>query len=348
MPYRVEVGMDLHKEFSVFASLNSKGKVLGVQKMFNDTRNFDNYFKQWSSKDVRVTVESTRGVTWVLDYLDQHGIAFVVANPFLNRAIANVHCKNDTYDATVLADLTRCNMVARCYVPSHAIRDLRDVIAHRNKLVQMSTKLKNKVHLLLAKYNLQQPYTSMFGPRGRTWLNKQNLSELHSSMLQENLELLNQLTPRINALEVVIRNKVKDHPYYHLLQTIPGVGALNAAIIISRVDDISRFKGKMPKFIRYAGLSVNTRASANKIHFGHINKRSDKFLRTAFVDAAIVAKNKDAGLAAFYQYLLSIKGKGIARSAVARKLARSAFWVMAKKQPYHYRQIQPQWVAATR
>ena len=342
MPYAIEIGIDLHKEFSMFAALDQNGNLVSLDKISNDTRIFDKYFDYLPTKNVRVTVESTRGVNWIIDYFNNKQIPVIVSNPFLNRAIANVHCKNDKYDAQTLAHLARTDLIAQCYVPSKPIRELRDLIAHRAKLVKISTKLKNKVHFLLAQYNYLQPYAEMFGPKGRSWLKKQQFSPLHTQILEETLELLNEFKPRIMKLDKTIKEKVHVHPYYRLLQTIPGIGFLNAAIIIARIEDIKRFK-RVEKFIRYAGLSVNTRASADKMYLGKINKKSDKYLRTAFVDAAIAAVQKDPGLAQFNEYLKSNKGKGVARLAVARKLARSAYFMLLKSKPYKYRQLQKKW-----
>jgi transposase len=346
MPYSIEIGIDLHKEFSMFAAIDGNGTLLSLDKISNDTRIFDSYLEKLPSKNIRATVESTRGVNWVIDYFDIKKIPLIVSNPFLNRAIANIHCKNDKYDAQILAHLTRANLIAECYIPSKPIRDLRDLLAHRAKLVQISTKLKNKVHNVLSKYNYLQPYAEMFGPRGRTWLDQQKFTSVHTQILEETLELLTQFKPRILQLDKTVKEKVHRHPYYRNLQTIPGIGPLNAAVIIARVEDIGRFK-KVESFIRYAGLSINTRASGDKLYLGKINRKSDKYLRTAFVDAAIVAIQKDPGLCQFNEYLKSHKGKGIARVAVARKLARSTYFVLLKQKPYRYRQLQRQWFQAS-
>jgi transposase len=342
MPYDLEIGMDLHKKYSVFGVMNAEGKVLSVDRLSNDTRIFDDYFNRLPSRRVRVTVESTRGVNWVIDYFDAKKVPLVVANPFLNRAIANVHCKNDSYDATTLAHLTRANLSATCFVPSGKIRELRELISHRQRLVQISTKLKNKVHDILSKYNYLEPYAAMFGPKGREWMAKQRFTDLHRNILQETLDLLNEFAPRTLALEKALCARVGDHPYCRLLKSIPGVGGLTAAIIISRVEDITRFP-KVHKFVRYAGLSVNTRSSGDKTYLGKLDKKSDRQLRSAFVGAAVDAVKKDPGLAQFYEYLVASKGKGIARVAVARKLARSAYFVMLKQKPYRYRQLQSKW-----
>ena len=79
------------------------------------------------------------------------------------------------------------------------------------------------------------------------------------------------------------------------------------------------------------------------MYLGKLNKKSDKYMRTALVDAALVAVKKDPGLAQFYQYLMQQKGKAIARVAVARKLARSVYFVLKKQRPYRYRLLQSRW-----
>ena len=166
MPYETEVGMDIHKMYSMFGVVKCDGNVVSYDKVSNDTRLFDRFFSRFAEGTFRVTLEATRGISWVIDYFDRKNIPYIVSNPFLNRAIANVHCKNDKYDARTLADLARSNYIARCYVPTKPIRELRDLIAHRAKLVVITTKLKNKVHDVLAKYNYVQPISDIFGVSG--------------------------------------------------------------------------------------------------------------------------------------------------------------------------------------
>jgi hypothetical protein len=48
MPYEIEVGMDVHKMFSVFAAVNGSGKVLSCEKVSNDVGLFDRYFGRYS------------------------------------------------------------------------------------------------------------------------------------------------------------------------------------------------------------------------------------------------------------------------------------------------------------
>jgi transposase len=266
-----------------------------------------------------------------------------MSNPFLNRAIANVHAKNDKYDARILAHLTRTNLIATCYVPGKSIRFLRELIAQRAKFVRMSTQLKNKIHLLLCKYNYKSQYQYIFGPNGKKWMENSPLPDGLAGLLEDNLSLLNVFEKISKDYYDKIKSRIIHHPYYQLLKTVPGISIIHGASIISRIDDIKRFQ-RVGSFIRYAGLSINTRESADKLHLGHINRKSDKHLRTAFIEAAHSTIKKDPGLCSFYDYLRKQKGHGCAIVAVARKLARSAYFMLIKGTDYKFRRVQRQWL----
>jgi hypothetical protein len=130
---------------------------------------------------------------------------------------------------------------------------------------------------------------------------------------------------------------------YRILNSIHGIAVIHAGTIIARVADIDRFP-TVEGFTRYAGLAVNTRQSADRTTYGHLSRQSDKYLRTTFVEAAYLVIRHDPGLRAFYEYLRAQKGHGCAICAVARKLARSVYWMLKNSTPYRVRRIQPQYV----
>jgi transposase len=344
-PYDFEIGLDLHKEFSMLALIDREGRCLQYQRLDNVPEQLDHYFSQIQGT-FRVTFESTRPALreyWLADYFQQRGIPFILSNPALNRAIAHVHAKNDKYDARTLAHLTRAGLIAECYVPDKVTRTLRELLYHRQRLLQIRTKLKNRIHVTLAKYNFRAPYKYIFGPHGITWIDSCDFPEAIKAIVAELLAIIAELNPRIEAYYNLIKDRVEKHPYYKLLATIHGIGVVHTGTIIARVADIQRFP-TLEGFIRYAGLAVNTRASADKITYGHLNRQSDKYLRTTFVEATYLVIRHDPGLRAFYEYLRAQKGHGCAICAVARKLARSVYWMLKNSTPYRVRRIQPQYV----
>ena len=172
-PYEYEIGLDLHKDFSMLALVNAEGKCLRYDRIENNPAYLDQYFSQFAPGSFRVTFESTRPALreyWLADYFQQRQITFILSNPALNRAIAHIHAKNDKYDARTLAQLTRAGLIAQCYVPNKETRTLRELLYHRQRLLQIRTKLKNRIHVTLAKYNFRAPYQYIFGPHGIRWI----------------------------------------------------------------------------------------------------------------------------------------------------------------------------------
>jgi transposase len=340
--YDYEIGLDLHKSFSMLALVDKTGKCLQFDKLDNNITMFDHYFNQLYGT-YRVTFESTRNWYWLADYLQERKIDFIMSNPYLNRALAHVHAKNDKYDARMLAHLAQSRLIATCYIPDKSIRHLRELIFYRSKLLQIRTKLKNRIHLMVDKYNFKAPYDYIFGPNGINWLETCEFPEVIKQIVRETLQIIAELNPRIELYYNRIKDRVEKHPYHKILTSVYGFGVIHSGTIIARVADINRFP-TVEGFIRYCGLSVNTRASADKLTYGHLNRQADKYLRTAFVEASYLVIKHDSGLRAFYDYLRAQKGHGCAICAVARKLARSVYFMLKNKTVYRIRKIQPKYI----
>lgn len=71
------------------------------------------------------------------------------------KAIAKARVKTDNIDSETLAHLLRANLLPESYVPPRDIRELRDRVRRRAFLVEMRTKLKNRVHSELAKRGIK-------------------------------------------------------------------------------------------------------------------------------------------------------------------------------------------------
>jgi transposase len=86
------------------------------------------------------------------------------------KAIAEAKIKTDTIDARILAHLLRSDLVAECYIASRKIREDRSLLRLRINLVQDRTRVMNRVHSLLDKYDVKCDYNNIFGVKGTRWL----------------------------------------------------------------------------------------------------------------------------------------------------------------------------------
>ena len=82
---------------------------------------------------------------------------------------------NDVIDATDRADVLRLNRRAEAWIAPPAIRELRELVRYRAKLVQLRSGLKAPVHAVMAKEGVVPKVTDMFGPAGNRQLDQLEL-----------------------------------------------------------------------------------------------------------------------------------------------------------------------------
>ena len=119
------------------------------------------------------------------------------------------------------------------------------------------------------------------------------------------------------------------------ITTIPGIGYINAAVILGEIGNISRFSNAS-KLAAYAGIDASVSQSGEyQATNNKMSKRGSPNLRKALFQAALIAAFHDPVFSAFYQKKRS-EGKHhlTAVGAVARKLCNTIFAVLKHNTPY--------------
>ena len=119
------------------------------------------------------------------------------------------------------------------------------------------------------------------------------------------------------------------------LTTIPGIGTVLGAVILSEFGDINRFD-KPSQLVAYAGIDA-TVSQSGEYEGSHnvMSKRGSPYLRKSLFQAALVASNSDPVLKAYYQKKRA-EGKHhkTCIGAVARKLCNIIYAVLKNDKPY--------------
>jgi len=111
-----------------------------------------------------------------------------------------------------------------------------------------------------------------------------------------------------------------------VLTQLPGVGPFTALVIVAEAGDISRFASAR-QLASWAGLTPTVRGSDRVAHYGHIPGQGSVWLRWVLCEAAQTAKRSPQFAPAF-QRIAKRRGKKIATTAVARKLATRAWHLL--------------------
>ena len=112
-------------------------------------------------------------------------------------------------------------------MPDAENRDLRQLLWHRHRLVQMRTRVMNQLHVAALNEGLRRK-KALWRPAGRAQLESLALAPWASRRRQDLLDLLDQFTPKILELTRRLQEVVEKRPVARRLQTHPGVGPLTA------------------------------------------------------------------------------------------------------------------------
>ncbi|HIQ90905.1 MAG TPA: IS110 family transposase [Candidatus Coprosoma intestinipullorum] len=134
------------------------------------------------------------------------------------------------------------------------------------------------------------------------------------------LNLYNEIDSKINSLDKQISTIVKELNPPTL--SIPGIGELTTAVIISEFGDFSKFSNSA-QLLSFAGLEPGIYQSGTMLTKGKMVKRGSGYLRGALMNIAnVVIKYNPT----FYDYYLKKRSEGkchrVALSHVCKKLLR--------------------------
>jgi transposase len=118
-------------------------------------------FSEWAQKHLKPTdaavIEATVN-TWTLyDIIAPLVGKAVVANAYQVKLIAAARVKTDKHDVWSLARLLVADLIPEVWVPPVYVRELRALISHRRRLIQIRTRARNRLHSLTHRHNLIPP-----------------------------------------------------------------------------------------------------------------------------------------------------------------------------------------------
>ena len=331
--YPFYLGIDLHLKRTYLVLMDDTGKVLDERRIQN--LDISQYLQGNVPRETYAVLEATRNWAFMYDLLAEHVARVELAHPKELKAIATAAVKTDRIDAKVLANLARLNFLPTSYAASKEIRDLRLYTRHREWRVRQRTQAKNRIHAVLARYNLVSPVADLFGTQGREFLEQAHgvMRPTAQRVVADNLNLIEHLDEQIEALEADLEFNDEQQQDIKLMKTMPGVGQVTATTILAEIGDIQRFSS--PKALcHWAGLTPRVRKSDQVVHHGRITKQGSPYLRAAMTRAATVASRSSKRWYHLHEKLLPRCGKTGAKVAVARHLLTVVYCMLKRQQPY--------------
>lgn len=322
------VGIDLHRHRSVIVRQDAEGNQLGLARIANDPMALAEQIGK-AGAHPEVVMEATYGWYWAADVLTQAGATVHLAHPLGIKGMSARRVKTDIRDATDLADLLRMGRLPEAWIAPPELRQLRELVRHRVKLVNQRSGLKASVHAVLAKQGLWLPVSDLFGVRGQQLLAAAPLESAYRARVNALCRLIEAYDFEVDLVTRLVTAQVDRDPVYgpgyRVIQQIPGVGPILAAVFCVEIGDVHRFAGAR-QLCSWAGLTPKHRESDTHVHRGRVTKQGSRLVRWAAVEAAQKVPGSCAWLAGARAGITVRRGRNIATVAVARKLLTLVFY----------------------
>jgi len=325
------IGCDFHPSWQQIAWLDTETGETGEQKLANAGGDAERFYRQLPAP-VLIGMESTGNSHWLVDLLAELGHELWVGDAGQIRASYVRRQKTDKRDAGHILKLLVEGRFPRVWMPSSEVRDLRQLLLHRHKLVVIRARVKNELqHLCLNKG--VQCKRKLWTKVGQQMLCELRLRPWAGRRRDDLLGLLAMLDRQIDPLDEAVKAEAQRDKRALLLQTQPGVGPITALAYVLTMGDVTRFpRGK--QVASYLGLIPREHSSGGRQHLGAISKQGNRMLRMLLVEAAQTAVRLDPEFRKEYQHRCHQKPKAVAKVAAARKLAVRLYWMLRTQQAY--------------
>src|ERR1700694_3260065 len=169
----ISIGVDYHPNFQESAFMDEKTGEFEERRLNHSDGEAEKFYRELKQRGVsaRVGMEATGYSRWFERLLAELGFEVWIGDPAEIKAKRIKKQKTDRNDARLLRRLMLENNFPQTWVPSPENRDLRQLLWHRHRLVQMRTRIMNELQALAMNEGYRWK-KKLFSEQGRAQLEK--------------------------------------------------------------------------------------------------------------------------------------------------------------------------------
>jgi len=391
--HRSAIGLDVHQKQVTACVIveGDDGTITTEVKEFGGFKRDRRALAEWAVKwNPGIVVMESTGIYWRSPYaaLERVGIIPLVVNARHVKQVPGR--KTDVADCQWLAILARCGLLRGSFMPPEDLRNLRLIARQRQKLTGMLAAEKNRLHKVLTDggVRLSTVVSDIHGQSARRMAEclieggtpedalkfaskrlKSSPEELHDALegeltgvhqfvLREILAHIRELEERIIRFDTELMRGLEPFRWaVELLQTMPGIDAVGACMLIVEIGiDMAAF-GRADRLASWAGVCPGNNESAGKRKTGRIRK-GNPYVRRVLCEMANAARRSECMFKGKYASLVIRRGHKRSIMALAHKILKIAFVLIDRKEVYRDSTVDyealavkrnaPRWIAKLR
>ena len=334
----IYIGIDISSKSFLVHAIDSKKKVVFKGEIKPTRSGIRQMIKALGCQSKLVVFEAGNQLKWVALTLKKiPEVNLHVVHPNEIKWIHQSSAKTDKIDARKLSHLARGDLLPpKVHIVNGKVRQIRELVSARHTLQSKRVALINSIRGCLKQEGYRLPQKFFGNKNWRQQLERMRVGRTQKLILgsyMSSIESLHKAESELTQKIVQIENKDIKR-----LQTIPGIGVLSSRVIVSAVDEISRFSSKK-QLAKYGALTPRIYQSGGVTHLGRINRDGRHEVRRVLLQCAhTVARMRSyeaKPLRQFFERIKKRRGKKIAIVALARKLLTIAYGVLKSKTEYN-------------
>ena len=329
------IGLDLAKNVFQVHGIDGSGRAVMRRQL--KRREVRNFFAKLPP--VLIGMEACGGSHYWGRELIKLGHRIKMMNPKYVKAYVKTN-KNDRIDAEAIAEAASRPSVPAVAVKQAWQQELQSMHRVRRQLMRERVALGNQIRGLLAEFGIVLGKGVSALKRGLPDIledAENGLSGLMRELLAEQYERWGALEARIAEYERKLARFAREHEGCSALMEVPGIGVLGATALVAQLNDGRHLKNGR-ELAACEGLVPSHSGTGGKERVGHISKRGDGYIRTLLVHGARAvlrrAAHKTDRLSRWATEVSKRRGPNVAAVALANKLARIAWALLARGQRY--------------
>jgi len=250
--------------------------------------------------------------------------------------------KNDAADAAAIWEAAQRPGMRFVAVKTEDQQAMLAMHRIRQQLVRIRVMQVNQLRGLLYEFGIVLPQ----GRRASIEAAKVALASLGEQLpamladsLQDQFSRLRALDEQIAQIEQRILDWRRNDDACKRISEIPGVGVLTATAAVSVIGQAQTFRSGR-EFAAYLGLVPRQNSSGGKVKLGSISKRGDVYLRTLLIHGARSVIVSARHLPERLRQMLSRRPTNVVAVALANKMARTIWALLAHGRTYEAAQAQ--------
>jgi len=326
------IGLDAHSSTCTFNVTDERGTEIDNTTMESNGRLLVKYLKGIEGSG-KLTFEECELSTWLYEILKPEVDELIICNPVANGDYKKK--KTDKIDARKLSKLLRGGFLTSVFHDGSKREQFRGLLSGYQDLIEDGVRLKNRYKSLFRKNGNKVKGESLYSDESFLKGLKRKDFKFIGKQIYRRLEHMEESRQEYVKEIIQCSKGFKERKY---LKSIPGIGSIQAAKIVSQVIDPERFSNKY-KYYSYCGLVRHKRMSDGR-EYGSEKIWGNRILKCVYKMAGHSALRGNSGLKKYYD---SLRLKGIshnnAYNAVCRKIAAISLSVWRKSEKYDDKKI---------